>query len=120
MKTEDILNIDCRIEENKTKINKFLYKIKPVQKAMGTQKGIVPLEVLEKVLHGINLHYGYSNQGIQTHYEDGKFVFYNCSVLRERNWIGYVYGQTMWEVVAKNIIKVYADILSERKKEDGN
>lgn len=121
MKTDDILNLDCSKEENKAKINKFLMKIKPVQKKNGNMKAdIVPLETLEHVLHGIMLKYGYRAQGINTYYEAERFVFYSVNLLKKREtsiWIGVVYGKTMWEVVAKMIIKVYADCKREKQEQ---
>lgn len=121
MRTDELLNLDCTKQENKTKLNKFLFKIKPVQKKMGTQKGIVPLEVLEECLHGIEAKYNYREQGMLPYFEGDKFHFYMVSMLKKREtsvWIGNVYGKTLWEVTAKMIIKVYADILRERREEN--
>lgn len=122
MKTEDILNIDCRKEENKNVLNKFLWKVKPVVKILEknnyTKTEIAPIELLEQCLHGIMQHYSYCMQGIETYSESGKFEFYTVSILKireTREWIGNVYGKTLWEVVAKTIIKIYADILKERE-----
>ena len=72
------------------------------------------------------LRYGYRTQGINTYYEEGedkenKFVFYTVSLLKiretTREWIGNVYGKTMWETVAKIIIKVYADLKKEKAEQ---
>lgn len=124
MKTDDILNLDCTVAENRTKLNKFLCKIKPIKRMMGEEIGEVPIEVLEAVLHGLCIKYKYRTQGINTYIEDetDRFVFYQQNVLKireTRDWIGVAYGKTLWEVVAKTIIKIYADILKERKNKDG-
>ena len=127
MKTEDILNLDCTDGNNLEQINKFLWKVKPVARILEknhyTKTKQAPLELLEQALHGIMLRYGYKIQGINTYYEEGEgkeieFVFYTASLLKirdTREWIGNVYGKTLWETVAKTIIKVYADLKKEKE-----
>ena len=129
MKTEDILNLDCTDGNNLEQINKFLWKVKPVARILEknhyTKTEQSPLELLEQALHGIMLRYGYRIQGINTYYEteEGKeieFVFYTASLLKirdTREWIGNVYGKTLWETVAKTIIKVYADLKKEKEEQ---
>ena len=129
MKTEDILNLDCTDGNNLEQINKFLWKVKPVARILEKNHYIkteqAPLELLEQALHGIMLRYGYRIQGINTYYEteEGKeieFVFYTASLLKirdTREWIGNVYGKTLWETVAKTIIKVYADLKKEKEEQ---
>ena len=129
MKTEDILNLDCTDGNNLEQINKFLWKIKPVARILEknhyTKTEQAPLELLEQALHGIMLRYGYRIQGINTYYEteeskEIEFVFYTASLLKirdTREWIGNVYGKTLWETVAKTIIKVYADLKKEKEEQ---
>lgn len=122
MKVSEVLDIRCDNKENKKAVNSFLWKIKPMKniciKNNYTETQIVPVELLEKCLHGLLTHYNYRTQGIGTYYEDNKFIYFSVSVIRKKDnqWIGYVYGLSLWEVVAKTIIKVYADIMQERKK----
>lgn len=126
MKTEDILNIDCRKTENRKTVNRFLWKVKPCAKMLEkkgyTKEEIAPIEVLEQVLHGLMIHYSYTTQGFTPYYENGeKFVFFQSSVIkvdeeRTRHWCGTVYGVTIWEVMAKTIIKIYAEIMKERRE----
>ena len=122
MKTDDVLNLDCTNEENKKKLNKFLYNVKPIAKQMGSDKTKqVSIKVLEKALHGICIKYKYSLQHIMPYYEENKFKFYIASVMNvkeTRTWIGNVYGVTIWEVLAKTIIKVYSEILKEKEKDE--
>lgn len=123
MKAEQILDLDCTKEENREKLARFLCKVKPLKKKMDKEEieegEIQPVELLEEVYHGICIRYGYFNQGIRVYYENQKFVFYNVAVLRTEEkvntWIGTVYGKTLWETVAKMIVKVYDDIMKERK-----
>ena len=127
MKTENILDLDCTKEENIKQINRFLWKIKPLVKILEkqgcTKAEQVPLELLEQTLQGMMAHYKYKTQGINLYFEEQEnkevFVFYNVSVLRirkTRDWIGNVYGKTLWEVVAKLLIKIYADVKKEKEK----
>lgn len=133
MKTDELLNIDCRKEENIKVLNKFLWKVKPcaklLEKEQHTKKEKAPIEVLEKVLHGICCKYNYGFNGltgIHPYYEDKKFVMYDVTLVRRIykdgkletcDWVRNVYGITLWEVVAKLIIAIYADI---KKGEKGN
>lgn len=118
MKTNEILNIDCRRPGGKEKLNSFLWKIKPVTK-LGLPKGcILLIDDVEKVLHGISLRYSYKVAQISPYYEGGKFVFFKGEVMkRDENmniWCGTVYGQSMWELMTKSIIKIYGEIKKER------
>lgn len=133
MKVEDVLNLDCRDGGNKSKICDFLLKIKPVQKRV-TKNEVPQLGILEKVFQGLCSHYGYTTQGIKPYFEEGEdyrnhFVFYQASMIRKdqvdsgkmlNTWIGYVYGVDMWEMFAKMIIKIYADIKDEERREKNN
>ncbi len=127
MKTENILDLDCTKKENIKQINRFLWKIKPLvrilEKQGCTKAEQIPLELLEQALQGMMAHYKYQTQGINFYFEEQEnkkvFVFYNVSVLRirkTRDWIGNVYGKTLWEVVAKLLIKIYADVKREKEK----
>ena len=121
MKTEDILNLDCRKEENRQKIIKFLWKIKPMSK-LGIPKGSEPsIEELELLMHKLMMKYDYviDMQGIRPYYEDMVFRFYQVDILKdarkERIWCGCVYGVTLWEVIAKIIIKLYGEVMKGRE-----
>ena len=122
MKTEEILNIDCREEHGREKIESFLLKIKPLRKRV-KEEGEITLEVLESVLHGLSIRYGYAVMQIAPYYEEKKrFVFFKGEVMkREENtniWKGTVYGITLWELTAKMIIKIYGCVMQEKKKDE--
>lgn len=126
MKTEDILNIDAEKEEGKKTLNKFLWKIKPVKvKALkqNVSKSVyMPLELIETAIHGLCSHYGYRTQGIGSYFDSDVFQFYTTCVMDEkRQWLGNVYGKTLWEIEAKTLIKIYGLILEQKKgKENEN
>lgn len=119
MNAKQILDIDCRIEENKNILNKFLWKVKPVQKLEIPKGSMLKIDDLEYIIHGIFKRYGYSQQGIKEYWENGEFVYYSCSVLNsKREWVGYVYGKTLWELEAKLLVKVYAEIMKEKRRNE--
>lgn len=117
MKTDEILYLDCTKQENVQKLNKMLYKIKPIAKKAGC--GIVPVETLEDALKGICKRYDYRIQYIYPYYEDGVFVMYTISIIKKENdsnkWKGSLTSKTIWELLAKSIVKIYAEVMKERK-----
>lgn len=125
MKTDDLLNLDCEKEENKQTINRFLWKIKPcaklLEKNQYTKTEYAPIEILEKVLHGFYKRYNFKIQSMFPYYEEGRFIFYNISILQKTDntneWKGNVYAKTVWEMYAKALIKMYAEIKKENRKE---
>lgn len=124
MTTEQILLLDCTKDGNIEKINKFLWKIKPVVKILEknnyTRTEKAPIELLEQVLHGICGRYPYRLQQIWTYTEDNAFHFYHMGIMYTIDtytWIGDVKGKTLWELVAKAIIKIYSHIMEERKND---
>lgn len=126
MKTDDILNIDAEREEGKRTLNKFLWKIKPL-KTKAMKQGIppkaeyLPLELIETAIHGLCSHYGYRTQGIGSYFNSDVFQFYTTCVMDEkRQWVGNVYGKTLWEIEAKTLIKIYGLILEQKGRENEN
>lgn len=128
MKTEDILNIDCRKESGNRKLQKILLKIPQIEKAYNKQceEGEeIPIEILEKMLHQLSIRKKYIVMNIQPFYgkEHNEFIFYTSSAKRIKDnvWIGNAYGITIYETIAKLIILIYADIKNPKKssiKED--
>jgi hypothetical protein len=116
--------LDCKKEGNRELINKFLWKVKPCAKILEknhyTRTEIAPIELLEQVLHGLCERYPYKLQQIYTYSEGKKFKFYHMGVIHVTDiyeWIGDVNGVTLWEVVAKAIIKIYADLKKEKTEQ---
>lgn len=123
MKTEQILNIDCRKEEGKKKINKYLMRIPDVKERVFHSVEYVSLSILEDVFKYYCTDFNYGTQGIKPYVENGVFVFYNVCVTKRyvnedcfgNKWIKTVYGIDMWEVFAKMVIAIYADIICNKK-----
>lgn len=117
MKTEDILNLDYRKEENQEAIQRVLRKIKPLSKF--SEDEIIPFEKLEKLIGLYQNKYAIKIQYIMPNYEGS--IIYSASLLRSDNfkWIGNVYGMCMYELFAKIAIKMYTEIkkgIPERSK----
>ena len=119
MKTEDILNLDYRKEENQESIQRVLRKIKPLSKFSEDEN--IPFEKLEKLIGLYQNKYAIKIQYIMPNYEGS--IIYSASLLRSDNfkWIGNVYGMCMYELFAKIAIKMYTEIkkgIPERSKSD--
>ena len=89
---------------------------------LGIPKGSEPsIEELELLMHKLMMKYDYiiDMQGIRPYYEDRVFQFYQVDILKdarkERIWCGCVYGVTLWEVIAKIIIKLYGEVMKGRE-----
>lgn len=119
MKTEDILNLDYRKEENQESIQRVLRKIKPLSKFSEDEN--IPFEKLEKLIGLYQNKYAIKIQYIMPNYEGS--IIYSASLLRSDNfkWIGNVYGMCMYELFAKIAIKMYTEIkkgIPEKSKSD--
>ena len=119
MKTEDILNLDYRKEENQESIQRVLRKIKPLSKFSEDEN--IPFEKLEKLIGLYQNKYAIKIQYIMPNYEGS--IIYSASLLRTDNfkWIGNVYGMCMYELFAKIAIKMYTEIkkgIPEKSKSD--
>ena len=119
MKTEDILNLDYRKEENQEAIQRVLRKIKPLSKFSDDEN--IPFEKLEKLIGLYQNKYAIKIQYIIPNYEGS--IIYSASLLRSDNfkWIGNVYGMCMYELFAKIAIKMCTEIkkgIPEKSKSD--
>lgn len=127
VKTDDVLNLDCTKPDNLYYLCKFLNHIKPFKKLQDKNNydydSIQFMEQIERTIHGISIRYGYSTQGIVTHYLENdrtgklEFAFYQVSVLdKDRQWLGNINAKTLLEAEAKTLIKIYADIKKKEKE----
>ena len=120
MKTDEILNLDYRKEENKEIIQKVLRKIKPLSKF--SEESNIPIEAIEKVIHVMVNKYEITPQWLTISYHEQDVNLYSISVKTSNThkWLGNVYGVYLYEVFAKLAIKIYSEIKSgkipEREK----
>lgn len=113
MKTEDLLNLDCRKEKNKQILNKC---VKKTDYAV-MLPGMYDIGDLEDILHTMCRAEKVGIQSINVTYDTDSFMyvasFVDCD---SRAWAGNAYGSTIWELFAKSIILVYS--YCRRKKRD--
>ena len=113
MKTNELLDLDYRIAENKQLIEKALKRIPPL-----TEYDEIPLEALEKVIASITKKYAIMIQYICPTYVKGNSAMYCVSlkVVDPYQWLGNVYGCCLYEVMAKTAIKMYAEVRKGKLK----
>lgn len=118
MKTEEIINLDYRKEESKEIIQKVLRKIKPLSKYSDEK---VPLEAIEKVVKIITEKYEIEPQWMGMFYKKDVRLIYSIGIKTSISgeWLGTIYGISVYEVFAKLAIKMYAEVksgkIAERK-----
>lgn len=112
MKTEQILNLDYRKEENREIIQKVLRKIKPLSKY--SDEINIPIEAIEKLVRVMVQKYEITPQWMSMSYFEPVLGIYSINVktTTDHKWLGTVYGMCLYEVFAKLAIKMYADIKS--------
>lgn len=111
MKTNDILQLDCRKEENQEIIQKVLRKIKPLSSC--ADDTMIPLEKLEKLIMLIGRKYDIGVGCIFQSYQAAeKTVLYSTSILQKQGndfrTLCNIYGISLYEITAKAAIKMYA------------
>lgn len=113
MKTEQILNLDYRKEENREIIQKVLRKIKPLSKY--SDETDIPIEAIEKLIRVLTRKYEIMPQWMNMSYFEPILGIYSISVKTTTNheWLGTVYGMCLYEVFAKLAIKMYSDVKSK-------
>ena len=115
MKTEQILNLDYRKEENKKIIQKVLRQVKPLSKFSDEKQ--IPIELLEKTVSVLTNKYEITPQWITCGYRDvaaGCVGYYSVGVktTTDHAWLGNATGHTIYELFAKLTIKMYAAVRS--------
>ena len=112
MKTEQILNLDYRKEENKEIIQKVLRKIKPLSKY--SDEIDVPIEAIEKLVRVLVQKYEITPQWMTMSYFEPILGLYSIGVktTTDHKWLVTVYGMCLYEVFAKLAIKMYSEIKS--------
>ncbi len=112
MKTDEILNLDYRKEENQEIIQRVLRKIKPLSKF--SEENDVPIEAIEKAIRVMVNKYAITPQWMTISYHEQVLGIYSIGVKTSdtHKWIGNVYGMCLYEVFAKLAIKIYSEIKS--------
>jgi len=114
MTTDDILNLDYRLEANKIKLKKALCRIKPLSKYEDEEE--IPLEKLEKLIGMFSRKYKimiqYINMTCIKNNEENLFLVSLKTTDKENKWLGSIYGCCLYELFAKTAIKMYVLIKS--------
>lgn len=116
MKTDQILNLDCRNEENKKIIQKVLRKIKPLSKY--SDENEVPMQAIEKVIMIISNKYFLRIAQIyaDTRANDEAIVWRAVIYKNEICIMQMIYGLSMYELLAKCAIYMYAESKKCKRK----
>ena len=111
MKTEQILNLDFRKEENQEIIQKVLRKIKPLSKYSDE---VVPIEAIEKLVRILVQKYEITPQWMTMSFFEKTHIIYSIGIktTNDHKWVGTVYGSCLYEVFAKLAIKMYSEVRS--------
>lgn len=118
MKTDEVLNLDYRKQENRIKIQRVLSKLKPLAKYADELdfegNELIPLEAIERTICGIARKYDIRPQFISTSFVEAKGTIYGCGVMRDSKseWLGTVYGMCIYELLAKLAIKMASEVKS--------
>lgn len=111
MKTEDILNLDCREEENKEIIQRVLRKIKPLSKY--SDECEIPLSAIEKLLTVMCKKYCINIKEITPNVlANNKQTIWKATIINENDFalLNYIYGVSIYEVLSKSTIEIYTKV----------
>lgn len=113
MTTNQLLELDCREDENQRIVQKALKLIKPLK----NEVGIVPIEKLERAIKVMCEKYDMWVRELCPDVQAGeKHIVWRSSIINVKNLktIGVVYGCTLYEVVAKTTIFIYSETRKEK------
>lgn len=111
MRTEDILNLDCRKEENKSIIQRVLRQIKPLSKC--SDEYDIPLTTLEKAISVMCKKYCMMIKDfVPDTLANNQYIIWRAIIVNDTNLhiIDIVYGVSLYEVIAKTVIRLYSEI----------
>ena len=124
MKTEQIMNLDCRKEENKEIIQKVLRKIKPLSKYSVDE--CIPISALEKAITVMTKKYNmHIREFVLDTQSNAKNGIWRVVIINDNDLsiLEVIYGITSYEAFAKTTIRLYAEVkkgISLRFKEVQN
>lgn len=115
MKTEQILMLDYRKEENVQIIQKVLRQVKPLSKY--SDEELIPIEALEKTVSVLSNKYSIQPQWITCSYVGqvkDVFAIYSVGVKTSDThaWLGTVNAHIIYELFAKLVVFMYAQVRS--------
>lgn len=121
MNIEKVLNINCKSKEGKETLQRYLKKLKPFREFDENED--IPLEKIEKLIYKLTRKYEIEPQYMFINCVDAsKTSLYSLGIRTPKgNWLGTVYGITIYETLAKAALKMFFevrhnDLVNERKK----
>lgn len=111
MKTKDVLQLDCRQRENQKIIQRVLRQIKPLSKFAEGED--IPLSAIEKAIRVMDRKYGIGIKELEPDTSSSKEgTIWRATLQYQSNFkvVDTVYGLSLYEVMAKVAIRVYADV----------
>ena len=111
MTTNQVINLDCRIKENREIIQKVLRQIKPLSRYSDEEE--IPFSALEKAITVMCKKYMMRiNQLVPDVWANDSHTIWRVWLINDTNLktIDTVYGITLYEVFAKTAIRLYAEV----------
>lgn len=109
MTTKQVLQLDCREEENKKIIQKVLCQIKPLSKYSDEYE--IPFEMIEKLLTVLSKKYNMRiRQFAPDVWSNKTDTIWSVQVISDVDLqtIGLVYGLSVYEAFAKTAVLMYS------------
>lgn len=109
----DILDLDCRYEDDARILQETLHKIKPFKKIDGD----IPMIKLERLVKVISDKYKYHVGHINGDpWANDETIIWSAMIVNQANLKSdTVYGTTLYEVMAKSCIRLW-DLVQRSKK----
>lgn len=111
MTTNEVMNLDCRKEENRRIIQKVLRQIKPLSKY--SDECDIPFEAIEKAIVVMTKKYNMRVRSFTPDmFANDSHVIWSAMLINETNYkvIDQVHGITLYEVFAKVAIRLYSEV----------
>ena len=115
MTTNEIINLDYREKKNQEIIQKALRKIKPLSKY---SEEYVPYSALEKVINIMSKKYNVRIREItQDIWANESNTIWKATIINDDIMkTNEVYGLSLYEILAKSAVKIYAETKKIRGK----
>ena len=110
MKTNQIMNLDCRKEENKEIIQKALRQIKPLSKY---KNDFIPFSAIEKAILVMTKKYNmHIREFVLDTWSNSHNSIWRVVIINDNDLsvIDVIYGVTLYEVFAKSAIRMYTEV----------
>ena len=116
MTTNELLQLDCRIESNKAILQKALKHLKPLSR----YEKEIPIESLEKVIFATSRKYEVSIKDVRpSPFSNARESIWHSSIIDDRRPLSPydVYGISIYEVLCKSVIKMHSMVKKNEVKE---